>query len=467
MYYLLLIPLLFALVIVFRAVAAPSPHVRIAPLQEGKDTPPALPEGTTKASALTEGRSEKKETAEEESFSELSALLPSQEEKQTLLCCAARYAPDAFESFIDVSYPTLSRIAKTRIVGKSLFLELEADTDFLPVVCAVQMDVPDASVTPQVRNPFFYADGQFDGQYRAIAMLDALENVLSQGGQLKRGVTMVFLHSDEDIPQVLEDLQSEEKTYACVLCEGGHIAQFGRNKKNRIAAVGVGVRTRARFSMHSASEDAQSAQSRDSALHMLAQAVLYLEDPPFPAKLDSASRLFAKSALYENGFFSRILAMNPRVFAPIVLKILRKQGGESCVRNKVAVTALQAQHGQDACFESSAQINCILAPHESVIRFEKKLRRRIDDKRIALKLEESDEPHLYADTSSFGYKAVQKAIALSFPNTNAAPVAMIEAPLAKALRPLCACTLAFSPYAEDLGATAQCTFFENFFLQLC
>ena len=74
---------------------------------------------------------------------------------------------------------------------------------------------------------------------------------------------------------------------------------------------------------------------------------------------------------------------------------------------------------------------------------------------------------VYSACNGVCYKAVQKAIALSFPNTNAAPTVMIEAPLAKALRPLCTCTLAFSPYAEDLGAAAQCTFFENFFLQLC
>ena len=456
MYYLLLIPLAFLLVIVFRAVAAPSPHVRIAPLQEGA-IPPLLTQGED-APALPEA-DEKKD--------EVSALLPSQEEKQTLLSCAARYAPDAFESFIDVSYPTLSRVAKTRIVGKSLYLELPCETDLLPIVCAVQMDVPDASITPQAKNPFFFTGGQFDGQYRAIAMLDALENVLSQGGQLKRGLTFVFLHDDADIPPVLEDLQKDDQNYACVLCEGGHIAGFGKNAKNRIAAVGVGVRTRATFRMKSASQEAMDADSQESALHMLAQAVLYLEDPEFPARLDSASRLFAKSALYENGFFSRILAMNPRVFAPFVLRYLSKYGGESCARSKLAVTGLHAEHAKDTCFESHADIACILAPHESVIHFEKKLRRRIRDSRVALELVQSDEPHLYADVNSFGYKAVQKAIALSFPNTNAAPAVMVEAPLAKALRPLCACTLAFSPYAEDLGAAAQCTFFENFFLQLC
>jgi len=464
MYYcLFLIPLIFLAVIVFRAVAAPSPHVRIAPLVEGSLPKFSLPQAEESAVQLCEGNDAELSSADDTLY----ALLPSQEEKQTLLNCAARYAPDAFESFIEVSYPLLSAAAKTRVVSKSLYLELPVETDLLPVVCAVQMDVPDASITAQSRNPFFFAGGQFDGPPRAIAMLDALENVLRQGGKLKRGLTFVFLHDQNDTQVVLQDLQQNGQAYACVLCEGGHIAQFGRNKKNRIAAVGIGTRTQAMFHMHSISDDCANTKSSNCALHMLAQAVLYLEDPAFSPRLDSASRQFAKSALYENGFFSRMLAMNPRIFAPIVLKLLGKYGSENCARNQAVVTNLLANRTGNCDIESGADIDCILAPHESVIRFEKKLRKRINDDRIALELVYADEAHIYADVTSFGYKVVQKAVALSFPNTNAAPVVMIDAPLAKALRPLCACTLAFSPYGEDFGGNTQCTFFENFFLQLC
>ena len=75
MIYLLLIPLVFLAVIVFRAVVAPSPPVRIAPLQEGSVPTLSLPESGEEAPALAEAK-------EEETYA---AMLPSREEKETLL----------------------------------------------------------------------------------------------------------------------------------------------------------------------------------------------------------------------------------------------------------------------------------------------------------------------------------------------------------------------------------------------
>ncbi len=432
--------LIVFLVFLFRAVAGDSPHVRLAPLSTPKD-------------------------GESQPQQHTGFDVPPQE-RETLLVYAARYSLEAFNSFLSVTYPHLAAKAATTKISRSILLRLNGTSQQPPVLCVARLNAQDAALHGFGTNPFFFCGAQSDGQCRAVAMLDALESLLAHNVIFRHNIWLVFLPDLEDAQPLVDAFQQQHASFCCVLCEGGRIAPFGRNRANRIAAVGIGVRKKVRLQLHTASASTDDPDA-ENALSILARALLRIQKKPLRVHPGPDMLQFGRYALYENSFFSRIVAMSPHCFMPTFSRLLVRYGGKECLRDNVRILHMQGECPDLYSAQGQATLLCTLCSHTSVSRIQHKLQRRIHDDRVALTAEETDNTSVFADVHGVWFRAVQKAVALSFPNTNAAPVVLIDAPLAQLLQPLCDCTLAFSADADDgLGAETQRIFFENFFQQL-
>lgn len=440
--FLLVIPLLFCLVLVLRAVACESPHVRLMPMQRAEDVP-----------ALTDGAQGD------------AAPAFASEEKQTLLSCAARYSPDAMESFLAVSYPRIAARSRVQNISHSYLIRLKnAAPDAPSILCTALTGAQDVLLRRQSDMPLFSDGGAQDGAGRAVGILDALENLLSHGALFRANVCVLLAADESELAVVAEALKQNGESFVCALCEGGRIAPFGHNKNNRIAAVGVGVRAGAHFTLRACC-NAENADAPGAA-SLIARAALRVEQKPFGELPGPSARRFARSALYENGFFSRIAAVNTSLFPFFIRRKIRKYGGRAAACTTARIESVACRTNGDVC-EAEAALRCVLLPETDVYDLERRVRRRIHDDRINLALSGFDGEPVLSDENGFGYRAVQKAVALSFDRTNAAPVVLYHAPAARALSTLCSETIAFSPCGEGLAPDAQRIFFENFFLQLC
>ena len=313
----------------------------------------------------------------------------------------------AFHLWLAETYPLVHAGLRLETVGElSLLYTWEgSDPTLAPVVLMGHQDV--VPVIPGTESqwthpPFdgvvadgwIWGRGAADDKATVISILEATESLLAEGFQPRRTIYLAFGHDEElgggagaaKIADLLESRRVSE--FALVLDEGGAITEGMVPGVTRPAAI-VGVAEKGYVSLElvaTAEGGHSSSPPESTAIGILGRAITRLEENPFPARIDGATRSMFEYVGPEMAFGRRMLLANLWLTAPVVARgMAASDSGAATVRTTTAATMFNAGVKDNVLpITARAVVNFRILPGDSVSSVTQRVRKIVDDERIEI-----------------------------------------------------------------------------------
>jgi carboxypeptidase PM20D1 len=347
-----------------------------------------------------------------------------------------------FHDFIQLAYPLVhERMQRTVITGYSLVYHLPgSNPELQPVLFMGHMDVvpvqedtlaewthpPFAGV---VENGVVWGRGSVDDKVGVIGLLEAAELLLQQGLQPERSLYLAFGHNEEvggaDGAQAIAEYFKEQGIrFDFVMDEGGALTQgIMAGLEQPVAVIGVSEKGYVNLVLTVEGEGGHSSQPPDrSALGILSQAIVNIENQPFPARLDYMLSTIEAIGAYLP-FSERLAMSNLWLLGPIVEKQLLKQPDMAAgIRTTIAATMASGSPKSNILpTRAQAVINLRILPGETVESVRQRVIEVIDDERVVVSAEYGSDPSPVSPTDSRGYQLIASTIRAFQPDTLVAP----------------------------------------------
>ncbi|WP_062071241.1 M20/M25/M40 family metallo-hydrolase [Demequina sediminicola] len=369
-------------------------------------------------------------------------------------------------------YPHVFEAGEESLTGRAgLLLHLPGASDERPIVLMAHQDVvpvPEDWAAEGWEYPPFdgvIADGRvhgrgtLDDKGALVVMLDALEELLSEGWTPPRDVWLLMGGDEEQhgasAIAAVELLEERGVEPWFVLDEGGAVAsQALPGLKKPLAAIGAsekGIIT-AELSVESLGGHA-STPPRESAPGVLARALVAIEENPFPVSLhDISVEMFEDVAPHLPIPMRTVLGRAGKIRGPLA-RVMPRMGAElaAMVRTTAAITMLQGSPAQNVlATQAKATLNCRIAVGSSVAETLAHLESVIDDDRVTITVLEGSEPSPVSPTrDDVRWHALVDAVAASYPEAVTVPYVMMAASDARHVARIAPATYRFSPLAMD------------------
>ena len=373
-----------------------------------------------------------------------------------------------FNDYLKSTYPlTDSLLLKKRFGQFSHLYQWEgSNPDLKPVILMAHLDVvpvieenlPDWKHPPfagKVENDTLWGRGTIDDKIGVIGLLEATERLLEAGYQPQRSLYLSFGH-DEEIgglqgAKVIVDYLKDQGVEAeYVLDEGGTISQGiipGITKD--VALIGVAEKGYVSLELSVKKEGGHSSMpEKESAIDLLAAAIVKVKSQPFPAKLAGPIAGFIEYLGPEMGGFNRFIFANRWLFGSIITGVYEKTGsGNALVRTTTAPTIFNAGVKDNVIPQNAkATINFRILSGEDSNSVMERVKALINDPRIQVKKGRmQSEPSKVSSINSFGFQQLQGTIAEVYPDALVAPFLVIAGTDAKHFEPIAQDIYRFSP----------------------
>ncbi len=247
-----------------------------------------------------------------------------------------------FHGFLATSFPRVHAALKLeKIAGLSL-LYTWTGTDSLapPVVLMGHMDVvpvpapnlkdwKHAPFSGDVADGFVWGRGTMDDKVTVLAVLEAVEDLLSRGQRPSRTVYLTFGHDEEvggrfGARAIVDTLVRRGVKPALVIDEGGVMANGAIPGVAGLAAV-VGIAEKGYLSLRltSRAEGGHSSMPTSrTAVGALSRAIAALEANQFPSVLDGPTRGMLEAMAPYSSFGRKMVLANLWLTAPLVTRAL-------------------------------------------------------------------------------------------------------------------------------------------------
>ena len=328
----------------------------------------------------------------------------------------------------------------------------------LDVVPVIEENLPDWKHPPfagKVVNDTLWGRGTIDDKIGLIGLLEATERLLEAGYQPQRSLYLSFGH-DEEIgglqgAKVIVDYLKDQGVEAeYVLDEGGTISQGiipGITKD--VALIGVAEKGYVSLELSVKKEGGHSSMpEKESAIDLLAAAIVKVKSQPFPTKLAGPIAGFIEYLGPEMGGFNRFIFANRWLFGSIITGVYEKTGsGNALVRTTTAPTIFNAGVKDNVIPQNAkATINFRILSGEDSNSVMERVKALINDPRIQVKKGRmQSEPSKVSAINSFGFQQLQGTIAEVYPDALVAPFLVIAGTDAKHFEPIAQDIYRFSP----------------------
>jgi len=348
----------------------------------------------------------------------------------------------AFHEFLESRFPYIAAFARRHIISDfSLIYEFPGTRPAInPVLFMGHMDVVpvDAATLPAWTYPPFsgtladnqvWGRGALDDKATVMALMEAMELQLKNGGQPQRTFYFAFGH-DEEIGGENGAAKSaaffKEKgiRFDMVLDEGGAIVEdIVKGVEQPVAMIGIAEKGFVNIRMTVHSDGGHSSMPPDStAAGILAQAIVKLEASPFPSSLKFTNLIFDAIGHYAK-LGPRLSMANQWLLGPMVESALLKQPSSAAgLRTTTAVTMLKGSSKSNVLpTEASAVANFRIFPGETSDSVLAHVRQSIDDPRVELEVFMETNPSPVSPSDSKEFKMLEQTIREFQPDTLVAP----------------------------------------------
>ncbi|MBP7227488.1 MAG: M20/M25/M40 family metallo-hydrolase [Longilinea sp.] len=371
-------------------------------------------------------------------------------------------------------YPHVHSVLTCEVVGQAgLLYTWPGKQPDLPalVLCGHQDVVPaDPATLPQWKYPPFSGEiaegyvwgrGALDDKSSVICILEAVEALLRAEYQPERTVYLAFGQDEEtggqSAKQIAALLAERGVALAAVLDEGGSIMQGIVPGVQQPTAL-LGYAEKGYLTLHltvTADPGHSAAPPEQTAITILAAALLRLEKAPLPVRLDALRTLYADLGGAAS-FGWQFLMNNLWLFGGIVRRqVVRSPAAAALVRTTRAVTLFQGGIKDNLLpARAEAAVNFRLLPGDSIADICEWARAAIDDERVQIEAVSGGawEASPVSDVTHPIYQQLANVTRQTYPEAVPAPFLVIGATDARSYAPLCPQTYRFTPLmlnAED------------------
>lgn len=356
---------------------------------------------------------------------------------------------DALHQFFQTHYPLIYARLQPERQGNSLLIRWPgSDLEAEAVLLAAHLDVVPAQDAEAWQYPpfsgaqaegFVWGRGTLDDKSTALAILEALERQLAAGLQ-PRHTVYIALGEDEEVGgeqgavSLARLLQSRGVKLAAVLDEGMVVVPGSMiGLQPPVALIGLAEKGYLTLKLRVDQAGGHSSMpAKETAVDVLAKALVRLRQSPLPARLVSPSdQLFAWLAP-EMGGFRRWALANLWLTEPLLLaQLQQKPATAALVQTTVAPTMLQASDKENVlASEASLVINLRVLPGDSPEQIRTHFARVIADDRVKIETLSpgfSGKASAVSRTDTPVFGRLTQTIRQSFPTALIAPSLVLAA----------------------------------------
>ena len=336
-----------------------------------------------------------------------------------------------FRDFLQSSYPLVHQNATRTIINDfSLVFHLPgSDPSLEPVLFMGHMDVvPIEEITRDqwtyppfsgtVEDGIVWGRGSVDDKFTVIALMEAMELLLSEGVRPQRSIYLSFGHDEEvggkdGAAKVANYFKNEGITFDYVMDEGGVVIEGMMEGLDRpLAVIGVSEKGYVNMVLTVNAPGGHSSQPPEqTAVGTLSRAIVRVEDNPFPASLDYIEQTFEAIGAWMP-FGKRLVMGNLWLFTPLVESVMLKNPGDAAgIRTTTAATMVTGSPKSNILpTRATAVINFRILPGETAQMVEERVIGLIDDDRVVVTNEFGANPSPVSPTDSRGFELISKTI---------------------------------------------------------
>lgn len=352
---------------------------------------------------------------------------------------------DRFTRFLKETYPLSDSILtkKTFNSYSHLYKWAGSDSSLKPILLMAHLDVvPVVDETREnwSRDPFggeivndtIWGRGTIDDKIGVIGIMESVELLLKNNFLPKRTIYLAFGHDEEigglnGAKIIANYLKEQNIALDFVLDEGGSITQgMIPGIEKDIALIGAAEKGFVTVNLSVSMMGGHSSQpEKETAIDVLANAIVNLKNNPFPAKI---TPVVGKTLEYlgpELPFITRMIAANQKILGFLYIGASEGTGsGNANVRTTTAPTIFNSGVKENIVPPiANASVNFRILPGETTASVLERVKEIVADERISVMRAGNfySEPSKISSTETFAFKAIQKTILQIFPSTIISP----------------------------------------------
>jgi carboxypeptidase PM20D1 len=336
---------------------------------------------------------------------------------------------------------------------------LAGHLDVVPADPASLKEWIHAPFSGDVADSFVWGRGALDIKEQVITIMEAVEQLLKSGYQPGRTVYLAFGHDEENggfsgAREIAALLKSRDVLLEAVLDEGSFILEnILPGSKVPIAAIGTSEKGMLTLKLKVEAEAGHSSTPpARTAIGILSEAILNLEENPLPARATYARNLF-KGVGIASPFFYQMAFANLWLFGGMIKRQMSKNPQTNAlIRTTTATTAVAGGIKENVLpTQAKALVNFRLLPGNSIADVCTHSQKVIDDKRVSFQPVEEGawEATPLSPTGSAAYLTLEKTIRQTFGNLPVAPFLVLGATDSRYYAGLCENIYRFTPVMVD------------------
>jgi carboxypeptidase PM20D1 len=349
-----------------------------------------------------------------------------------------------FSSFLKTAYPLADSILEKKTFNSFSFLYAWEGSDptlkpiilmaHLDVVPVIEENLEDWKHTPfggEIIKDTIWGRGAMDDKFRVVGIMESVEILLTNGFIPKRSIYISFGHDEEvgglnGAKAIADYLKKEEVEAEFVLDEGGSIIQgLIPGLEKDAALIGIAEKGFLTLELSVSIEGGHSSiPEKETAIDVLAGAIVKLEENPFPAKITPPLKKFFENLGPEMPFIQKLIFANKSILGFLIIKVTEQSSsGNANVRTSTVPTIFNSGIKDNIVPQyAHARVNIRILPEESVASVLDRVKKTINDERIKIKAGNFySEPSKVSSINSLGYETIRKTIAEVYPSTLVIP----------------------------------------------
>lgn len=355
-----------------------------------------------------------------------------------------------FTNFLKETYPLVDSLLEKMVFNSfsHLYIWKGSDLSLKPILLLAHLDVVpviEEDITLWKQDPFggeivnnmIWGRGTIDNKNGVVGIMEALGLLLKDGFLPKRSIYIAFGHDEEigglnGARKIAEYLKEEHIEAEFILDEGGSIVQkLIPDIEKDVALIGIAEKGFVSLEISASIAGGHSSMpERETAIDVLANAIVKLNQNPFPAVISPAIDEFIGNLGPEMPFKNKLIFANKSIFKSIITGIYEASAsGNALVRTTTSPTIFNSGVKDNIIpLSASAVINFRIIPGETIATVTNRVKQIINDDRITFKQGAfASEPSHVSSTSSFGYRTLNKTILEIYPNTLVTPYLVLGA----------------------------------------
>jgi carboxypeptidase PM20D1 len=379
-----------------------------------------------------------------------------------------------FRNFLVKTYPTIhAKLTREIVAGYSLLYKWEGrNPDLKPFVLMAHQDVVPIeeatrsmwTVNPfagEVKEGFIWGRGTTDDKINLISIFEATEKLLLAGFQPERTVYFAFGHDEEvggtGAKAIAALMKSRSIMADLVLDEGGIITnEKVPNMSRPVALLGTSEKGYLSLELTVEKSGGHSSQpAKETAIDILAAALLKIRENPFEASISESTQRFLDYIGPEMPFVQKTIFANQWLFEGLIIGIYEKSPTGNAVMRTTAVPTIIDAGIKDNVVPTlaTATVNFRLLPGDEIKEVTEQVRNKINDDRVKISNANSflAEASAVTPVSSLAFEKVNSTIKKTSVNTVVAPFLLIGGTDSRHFGDVSPGIIKFSPMIDPIG----------------